>query len=467
MSVKPLAKFGLFLGITVQLALGQTFWDNGSVQFNYGSFLPSNTWSAEGSIIPDEAGGGSGGYHVAGDDTSRLFTLGYKLTQVDSNLVGDLFAVLVTDTGAINTRTYTVNPLADMGTIFFWIPQLSYEFLMQVIDGDVSIDSLLGLNVRIATAGSITVNTISATSLSLGFQGAVLDPTNLETFVIANGLINLNNWLPTPDYVAGAVDFDFGGEWYSAAGNFNPIQESSGAGGMTTTSGDTINYSFMTYRLNDTENYDILGMSILNMEEMTSGSVPFVQPGTDVFPQANMFFVRNASFADLFMLISNPAVETLDSLSTTEIYFATSGEVTFTRTPALWEGIFSAQMFPLGVTPILVPIQNGSFSLTSEPYVSIREMPVHHQPFDMTLQPAYPNPFNPTVHIPFSLNQQGSVELAVYDLSGRLVTTLVRGEMEPGGHMIHWQPVNQSSGIYLVRLTARTETQTQKIIFLK
>ncbi|MCF7802103.1 MAG: T9SS type A sorting domain-containing protein, partial [Candidatus Marinimicrobia bacterium] len=332
---------------------------------------------------------------------------------------------------------------------------------------DVSIDSLLTLNVRIATAGHITVNTVSPTSLSLGFQGAMLDPTTLETFVIANGLINLNNSLPTPDYVAGAVDFDFGGEWYSAAGNFNPIQDPDGAGGITTTSGDTISYSFMTYRLNNTENYDILGMTILNTEEMTSGSVPFVQPGTVDFPQANMFFVRNASFADLFMLISNPAVETLDSLSTTEIYLATSGEVTFTRTPAVWEGIFSAQMFPLGVTPVLVPLQNGSFSLTSEPYVSIREMPVHHQPFDMTLKPAYPNPFNPTVHIPFSLNQQESVELAIYDLNGRLVTTLVRGDMETGGHIIQWQPVNQSSGIYLVRLTAGTEIQTQKIIYLK
>ncbi|MCF7798128.1 MAG: T9SS type A sorting domain-containing protein, partial [Lentisphaeria bacterium] len=331
---------------------------------------------------------------------------------------------------------------------------------------DVSIDSLLTLNVRIATAGHITVNTVSPTSLSLGFQGAMLDPTTLETFVIANGLINLNNSLPTPDYVAGEVDFDFGGEWYSAVGNFNPIQDPAGAGGITTTSGDTISYSFMTYRLNDTENYDILGMTILNTEEMTAGSVPFVQPGTVDFPQANMFFARNASFADLFMLISNPAVETLDSLSTTEIYFATSGEVTFTRTPTVWEGVFYAQMFPLGVTPILVPLQNGSFSLTSEPYVAISEPPVQ-KPTEFKLNPAFPNPFNPVVHVPFTLDRQGTVALAVYDLNGRLVKIQIQRALDAGQHMFSWQPAGQPSGIYLLRLTAGANTYTQKVSYLK
>ncbi len=57
---------------------------------------------------------------------------------------------------------------------------------------------------------------------------------------------------------------------------------------------------------------------------------------------------------------------------------------------------------------------------------------------DATLRQNYPNPFNPSTRIEFSLNQAQSVDLAVFDLAGRRVATLVRGALESGEHAVNW-----------------------------
>ena len=57
---------------------------------------------------------------------------------------------------------------------------------------------------------------------------------------------------------------------------------------------------------------------------------------------------------------------------------------------------------------------------------------------DATLKQNYPNPFNPSTRIEFSLNQPQSVDLAVFDLAGRRVATLVRGALDGGEHAVSW-----------------------------
>jgi hypothetical protein len=69
------------------------------------------------------------------------------------------------------------------------------------------------------------------------------------------------------------------------------------------------------------------------------------------------------------------------------------------------------------------------------------------------LRQNYPNPFNPVTRIDFRLDRAGPVQLAVYDLAGRLVTTLHRGALPAGPHHVTWdgrsaagEPV--ASGLY-------------------
>lgn len=83
-----------------------------------------------------------------------------------------------------------------------------------------------------------------------------------------------------------------------------------------------------------------------------------------------------------------------------------------------------------------------------------------------------PNPLNPTTTIRFTLPQAARTELAVFDLSGRLVRVLLRGARGAGAHEVAWdgrdasgQPVG--SGVYLYRLEAGRTVETRKLVVLR
>jgi hypothetical protein len=84
----------------------------------------------------------------------------------------------------------------------------------------------------------------------------------------------------------------------------------------------------------------------------------------------------------------------------------------------------------------------------------------------------YPNPFNPTTRIAFDLSAAGRVEIAIYDVSGRLVSTLVDREMQAGRHEAFWNGrtaggAQAASGIYFCTLRAAGVTQTKKVVLMR
>jgi len=83
------------------------------------------------------------------------------------------------------------------------------------------------------------------------------------------------------------------------------------------------------------------------------------------------------------------------------------------------------------------------------------------------LHQSYPNPFNATTNISYSLAEAGNVTLEVYDLSGRLVATLVEGQMEAGEHVVSWDASAVSSGVYFYKLTAGDYTKTKRMMLVK
>ncbi|MDP6499811.1 MAG: T9SS type A sorting domain-containing protein, partial [Candidatus Marinimicrobia bacterium] len=90
-------------------------------------------------------------------------------------------------------------------------------------------------------------------------------------------------------------------------------------------------------------------------------------------------------------------------------------------------------------------------------------------PKEFTLHPVYPNPFNPSTTISFDIPAQthSNASLRIYDITGRLVATLVDEQLAPGTHTLQWQPVNLSSGLYIVQLKAGNQTFNQKISYIK
>ena len=99
------------------------------------------------------------------------------------------------------------------------------------------------------------------------------------------------------------------------------------------------------------------------------------------------------------------------------------------------------------------------------------------KPSSFKLEQNYPNPFNPSTNIKFSLSEQSSVTIIIYDLTGRKVKTLMDGICTAGNFTVQWNGDNGfnskvTSGIYFYSLTAggidkNKFTSIKKMILLK
>jgi hypothetical protein len=93
-------------------------------------------------------------------------------------------------------------------------------------------------------------------------------------------------------------------------------------------------------------------------------------------------------------------------------------------------------------------------------------------PVELVLRQNRPNPFNPVTEIEFGLPGSQSVSLEVYNIEGRLITTLARGVYSAGYHTVVWrgtddQGVEVSTGVYFYRLVTGETVLTKKMLMLK
>jgi len=89
------------------------------------------------------------------------------------------------------------------------------------------------------------------------------------------------------------------------------------------------------------------------------------------------------------------------------------------------------------------------------------------QPLGYALHPAWPNPFNASARLQYDLPRAEQVNVAVYDLTGRLVATLAEGVQPAGTHQATLDGVHLASGIYLVRFVTPSFQQTRKVVLVK
>lgn len=95
-----------------------------------------------------------------------------------------------------------------------------------------------------------------------------------------------------------------------------------------------------------------------------------------------------------------------------------------------------------------------------------------HVPNDLVLGGATPNPFNPRTTVRFELPRPGRVTLELFDVRGRLVTTLVDADLAAGRHEVVWRGADAegravASGAYLARLRAGGEARTAKLLLAR
>jgi len=108
-----------------------------------------------------------------------------------------------------------------------------------------------------------------------------------------------------------------------------------------------------------------------------------------------------------------------------------------------------------------------AFLGTSGISVSIDDEIASERPSTISLEQNFPNPFNPSTVIRFDLPQSQQVTLKVYDITGRLVTTLVDGVRSAGTNEIRFDAANLASGVYLYRLQSNSVTLTRSLTLIK
>lgn len=84
----------------------------------------------------------------------------------------------------------------------------------------------------------------------------------------------------------------------------------------------------------------------------------------------------------------------------------------------------------------------------------------------------YPNPFNPVTSIPFTLYRPSEIHMAVYDVIGREVRVLLKGEQVAGHYVVSWDGTDRAgrpaaSGVYFCRLLVGSFCQIRKLLLTR
>lgn len=86
---------------------------------------------------------------------------------------------------------------------------------------------------------------------------------------------------------------------------------------------------------------------------------------------------------------------------------------------------------------------------------------------DFALEASYPNPFNPSFTVPFSIMTAQDVNIRLYNMSGEVVATIASGYYNSGDYNVHVDAGHLASGIYLLRAQINGQQATQKMLLVK
>ena len=88
-------------------------------------------------------------------------------------------------------------------------------------------------------------------------------------------------------------------------------------------------------------------------------------------------------------------------------------------------------------------------------------------PTKFELDQNFPNPFNPSTKIRYSIPKASRVTLKIYDILGREVQTLVNEQQAPGQYTVTFSAQNLASGVYFYRISAGNFSEVKKLMLLK
>jgi len=149
-----------------------------------------------------------------------------------------------------------------------------------------------------------------------------------------------------------------------------------------------------------------------------------------------------------------------DDPSTEEIDGLQSGEAFELR---LWDTKYDKELS----MNTLALRKNKSLVYETDSFVVLDVMAEQAIPENFYLANAYPNPFNATTRLSYGLPKTNLVSIRVYDVSGRLVATLVDGQVDAGHYVAVWNGIDAAAGIYIMRMESGNASFAIKTMLIK
>lgn len=128
---------------------------------------------------------------------------------------------------------------------------------------------------------------------------------------------------------------------------------------------------------------------------------------------------------------------------------------------------FNARVHEGGLEPGYSQVDLGPFEYDAPPVIIANEYVRSVPQNSPRLQGNYPNPFNPSTTITYSLPRPADVRLEVFDLLGKRLRVLEKGFKPAGEHEVTFDAGGLPSGLYFYTLTADNFTQTRKMVVVK
>ena len=295
-------------------------------------------------------------------------------------------------------------------------------------------------------------------------------------------------WVQASNNSGGSITIETSDKSSQAGTFYRTMNDSTGSASLTVSSNGYDRTIYVSFNLNGDVSLDIADAYQLMPMQMTHHLIAMTYAEETALAINNLpvSYTEEVTIPlDVMMLtVENQLFQPIeaDGLITWDISnvpnnltLSITNQLTGTRTP-LTEGdalSFTTESkdafgYPEG-TVNHYPLNGESlFALT----VSQTQMTSENEtvPRHFALHPVYPNPFNPSTMISFDVPLVETLDLTslqVYNIKGQLVETLVNEQLKPGKHQVQWNPVNLSSGTYVVKLKSGERTFTQKITYIK
>ncbi len=459
--MKKMMALGLltFLGFVY----GQYAWDTGAINFNYGSPFPNQSVAYTGSLLSSQIPAqGAGGFEISQADTNILSLLAYDIHVTDGDTLADIFAIIIQDSAEIAPGYYVVGVSDESIKGFIWLQDVDPALVAGLIDTSFNLDSLSAFNPFISLTGQIEITEIDENMVTGNFAGTMIN-TSMDFMVVADGLFSVSNTLPDLSYDQGQLTILADTYILEIEGELNPLQNDQGVGGVNTQQGDTLTTTIFAYTPNDTaDSLSIYGVIFRALAEN------FPEPGEQLnfeigspiaeLPMALPFFLENASLEQFVELL---ATNGLPEFEDTQSLYLPMG----TNLPAVFVVNTDSSAFA-SFTGVLMANSDGStlvlsedWSLSNSSITSIDQPPVQQPAEQALVGNAFPNPFNSSTIIPFTLTEGAQLDLVVYNLLGQELVSLGMGVFPSGSHNY---PINLGQfglpgGIYYFRLNSEAQ----------